>query len=137
MPNAFITLLDSGKDITPKTVIESLSQVPFLKHQFKWCVQKFAESPDHRMICGYTGVKKITPKRTAALDKVGSVLQGLARNHPSEIEKIPDAIDWRNNATFTYTGPDEVKTPDSVSMPSPINLAPASGASDSKQRLFS
>lgn len=94
MPNAFIELIDSGGPINPATVLESLSRVPFVQHQFKWCCQTFAniKDPDEfqKKICGYTGVKKVTPPRAMALRGVQATLNDLADKSPQVLRALPE-----------------------------------------------
>lgn len=106
MPNKFIELIDKGT-FSPTETFEALSEVPYLQHQFSWCIEtwsKLSEDESIKSICGYTGIKKITPVRLEALKKVRNILLS------PEGEKLRDEIESLPHPVRGWKCPSVVKT---------------------------
>src|SRR5690606_16733813 len=101
------------------------SDSSFLQHQYKYCVSLFAHEKDpakfNDHVCGYTGMKKLTPVREGRLAEAQSVLNDLADNHPQVISSLPDRVTLSGQPgvpAYVHT-----ETKEAVSLPMPGHSA--------------
>lgn len=92
MPNSILKMVDSPDPMTRDGVLQALSEVPFVQHQYKWLVGEIARLPSQNaavLLSGYCGARRLPPHRESRLREACILLSTLSE---PEINALPDQI---------------------------------------------
>ncbi len=90
--NAVLKLVDSSEPLTSEKVLRALSEVPFVRHQYKWLVDELASLPPKNastLLAGYCGARRLPPAREKRFAESVRLLAGLT---PPERAALPSRI---------------------------------------------
>ena len=81
MPNPTITLVDGPADFTRDQAITALRTTNFISHQADWFLDQISTKVKSgnlpataEIIRGYSGIKKLTPRREEAVNRIATLV---------------------------------------------------------------
>jgi hypothetical protein len=92
MPNAMLKMVDSDQPLSLSGVLQSLSEVPFAQHQYRWLIGEINRHPipsSSVMLAGYCGARRLPAARRARFDEACMLIAGMSQ---SQIGKLPERI---------------------------------------------
>jgi len=92
MPNAVLKIVDSGTPLSLRGALQSLSEVPFVQHQYRWLVGELRNHPPAQssmLLAGYCAARRMSAYRQSRMIEFCQLIAGMTE---TEVASLPEKI---------------------------------------------